>query len=138
MPLGVVILDDEQVAHRAIEERRGRRECSRELLGVGRAPEEAGRAGAERRVALARLGDDVHGHVARARVMLELVEDAGAAAIGMRQHDDVGDEVVREREADVAARRDDAAEAVLTRLHERARAPSRGRRRRSARRGRRR
>ncbi len=78
--LGVVVLDDEQVAHRALDERRRGIERPRKLLGVGRAREEAGRARAQRRVALAAVRDDVHRDVARARVVLELVEDPGAAA----------------------------------------------------------
>ena len=72
-------------------------------------------------MAIGRRRDRVHGDVARARVALELLEQAAAAAHRHRQQHDVRRQLVRERQADVAARREHRAEAVRARLLERAR-----------------
>ena len=84
--------------------------------------------------------DDVHRDVPRRRVALQVVEHG--PAVHDRQvhveHDRVGLVLVREREARVAAKRDDALEPALARHLEHGAGEVRSRLRRSGRRGRRR
>ena len=76
-----------------------------------------GRAGHQRRLHLLDARDDVHGDVARRRMALQPVEHR--PAVEHRQahveHDRVRPELAREREAGVAAERDEPLEAALAR-----------------------
>ena len=88
-----------------------------EALLRDRLLEERDRAGLERVLAPVAGRDDVHRDVTRLRMVLQAIEH-GPAVHHRQLHvedDRVGLELVREREARVAANRDDSLEAALTR-----------------------
>ena len=118
--LRLVVVDDEQAADVPVDEGPDPAEDLVERLQRGRLLQEGGRARGERGAQLADAGDDVHRDVARRRMPLQPVEHR--PAVEHRQahveHDRVGPELAREREARVAAERDDALEPVLARDRE--------------------
>ena len=107
--LRLVVVDDEQPADVALDERLDPAEDLVQRLERRRLLQERRGAGHERRLALLAARDDVHGDVARGRVALEPVEHR--PAVEHRQlhveHDRVRPELPRERETGVAAQRDE-------------------------------
>ena len=115
LALVLVVLDHEQVADTAVDEGRERGERVLEPLARDGLLEERDRAGPQRLLAAVAAGDDVHRDVPRRRVALQPVEQR--RAVDHRQleveQDRVGLVLVREREAGVAAERDERLEPTL-------------------------
>ena len=118
--LALVTGDHEGLAHAAVQERGSPREQLTERIGARGALHESRRPGSQGVPAPAGVALHEHRDVARPCVVLELIQDGRASPHRYREQDRVGVELRGQGQPEVAAGGDDAAEAMLACLLQRA------------------
>ena len=115
--LGLVVLDDQQLAHARLDEGLDALEYVGEALAGGRLGHERERAALQAVLALLFHGEHLHGDVARLRIVLQVVEHGPAQHVGQEyiERDGRQLELVRQRQRLGAVVRHQRLESLLVR-----------------------